>query len=132
MSHRDVDNYSSGSKFFHWLIASIVILMLFFSFFLEDLPKATQPFAYMLHKSLGLSVLLLMIFRMVWIHLKGRPTLPSSTPTWEKWLSGTVQYSFYVLLICMPLCGWIMSVADGRIPTSYCQIWCMPLGSLPV
>lgn len=119
MRHKDVKQYSSESKWFHWLIASIVILMLSFSFFLDDLPKDIQPTAYMLHKSFGLTVLFLMLLRIFFLHLKGRPPLPSSTPIWEKWLSRLVQYGFYVLLICMPLCGWIMSVADGRVPTYF-------------
>lgn len=130
MHHKDVQEYSTGSKWLHWLIASIVILMLSFSFFLGDLPKENQPIAYMLHKSFGLTVLFLMLFRIFFIHLKGRPSLPTSTPTWERWFSRCVQYSFYVLLICMPLCGWIMSVADGRIPT-YFGLFKMPLPIQP-
>lgn len=126
MSNKDVDKYSSESKWLHWLIAFLVIMMLSFSFFLEDVPDRFQANAYMIHKSLGLTVLFLMIFRIVLIHTKGRPELPLSISLWEKMLSRTVQYSFYFLLICMPVCGWIMSVAGGRIPTFF-GLFKMPL-----
>lgn len=118
--------YSTGSKFFHWLIAVIVIVMLSGSFFLGDIPEKYQPNAYMLHKSFGITVLFLMVARFVWIMYTGKPALPPSVPRWEKKISHVVQYSFYILLISMPLCGWVMSVAAGRVP-SYFGLFDMPL-----
>ena len=110
-------NYSSGSKFFHWLIAVIVIGMLSGSFFLGDLPEPYIPAAFMIHKSLGLTVLVLMLLRLFWLKYTGRPQLPPSTHAWEKFLSRFVQYSLYFFLIIQPLSGWIMSVAANRIPS---------------
>jgi len=108
--------YTTASKFFHWVIAGIVILMLAFSFFLEDVSKLYQPLAYMIHKSFGLTVLALMILRIIWILHRGRPDLPNTMPNWEKMLSLTVQYSFYILLFVMPLSGWILSCASDHTP----------------
>ncbi|GGI77019.1 cytochrome b [Legionella impletisoli] len=111
--------YSSGSKFFHWLIAIMVTFMLCFGFFLDDLPKAIQPFAYMMHKSFGLTVLMLMVLRVIWIVKSGKPSLPNTVPFWEKAFSRIVQYSFYVLLFAMPLSGWIMSAAADKTPVFF-------------
>ena len=121
-----VATYSSGSKWLHWLIAIVVITMLSFSFFLGDVPDKYQSLAYMIHKSLGLCVLFLMILRFIWINYSGKPALPASVSTWEKRVSRLVQYSFYLLLIAMPVCGWIMSVAAGRAPTFF-GLFSMPL-----
>ncbi len=118
--------YSTTAKFFHWLVAVIVIAMLSGSFFLEDVPEAFQSNAYMLHKSFGLTVLFLMIIRFIWINYAGKPRQPLSMALWERVLSRVVQYSFYVFLVCMPLVGWIMSVAEGRTP-SYFGLFNMPL-----
>lgn len=126
MKANGVTRYSSGSKFFHWTIALIVILMLSGSFFLGDIPDKYQSLAYMMHKSFGLTVLFLMIARFIWLWHSGRPALPSATPPWEKRLSRVVQYGFYVFLICMPVCGWVMSVAEDRVPT-YFGLFKMPL-----
>lgn len=114
-----VKRYSTGSKLLHWVIAIIVITMLSLSFFLDDVPDEYKSTAFMMHKSFGLTVLILMIIRFVWILHKGKPSLPISIPLWEKILSHLVQYSFYILLIAMPICGWIMSVAGGRVPTFF-------------
>jgi cytochrome b561 len=118
--------YSKGSKFFHWLIAVVVITMLSVSFFLENVPEKYQSSAYMIHKSFGLTVLFLMLARIFWIQYTGKPALPKTVPMWQKIVSRAVQYSLYVLLICMPLSGWIMSVAANRVP-SYFGLFNMPL-----
>lgn len=124
--NRVVSTYSSGSKFFHWLIAVIVISMLSGSFFLNDLPEQYQSIAYLYHKSFGLTVLFLMCARFLWIQYTGKPNLPRTVKQWEKILSRLVQYSFYILLICMPLSGWVLSVAENRVP-SYFGLFQMPL-----
>jgi cytochrome b561 len=124
MSSRKVTGYSPMMKFLHWLIALAVIMMLIVGFFLEDIPE--QYHAYTIHKSTGITLLFLVIFRFIIIHASGRPPLPDSVKLWEKALSRFVQYSFYILLILMPLSGWIMSVAAGYIP-SYFGLFNLPL-----
>ncbi|KTD36697.1 cytochrome b-561 transmembrane protein [Legionella nautarum] len=108
--------YSAGFKFLHWFIAFIAILMLIGSYFLEDLPEQYRGFAFMLHKSFGISLLFLMLFRLIWIWRTGKPPLPLSVPLWERILSSTVQYALYFFMIAMPLCGWIMAVAANKAP----------------
>ena len=114
--HKDVLVYATASKGLHWLIALIVILMLSLSFFLNDLPELDQPMGYMIHQSCGLTVLGLMLLRVFWIHYRGRPCLPAAVPRWDVILSRAIQYSFYGVLIGMPICGWILSLASNHIP----------------
>jgi len=118
--------YSKGSKFFHWLIAIVVIGMLSFSFFLENLPDQYQSTGFMIHKSLGLTVLVLIVLFFLWTQYTGKPDLPTITPKWQIILARFVQYSLYALLICMPLSGWVMSIAAGRVP-SYFGLFNVPL-----
>lgn len=124
------EKYSFGSKLLHWLIAIMVITMLSGSFFLDDLPGELKGTAFMLHKSFGLTILFLMLMRIFWISHKGRPELPSTVSSWEVVLSRVVQGLFYILLIIMPLCGWIMSVAANRIPV-YFGLFPVPFAGIP-
>jgi cytochrome b561 len=119
MNKKIAGSYSRESKVLHWLIAVIVIMMLSLSFFLDDLPDQYRSTAFMLHKSLGLTVLFLMYVRILTIWLSGKPPLPDSVPLIEKMASRSLHYSFYILLIAMPLSGWIMSVAANRVPTFF-------------
>lgn len=131
MCGKDVTVYSQGSKILHWIIAVLVILMLAVSFFLEDVPETYIGTAYMLHKSLGLTVLALMLIRLYWIVRFGKPPLPTSAPAWERILSRAVQWSFYVLLIIQPISGWVLSAAADRMPTFFGLFKVPTLGIAP-
>ncbi|ASQ45976.1 cytochrome b [Legionella clemsonensis] len=111
--------YSPSFKFIHWFIALLVILMLSAGFFLEDLPEQYIGSAFMVHKSVGITILFLMIFRLIWVGYQGKLPLPDSVPVWERVFSRLVQYSLYLFLILMPLSGWIMSVAAERVPAYF-------------
>ncbi len=126
-----VDSYSKGSKWLHWIVAMIVMAMLSFSFFLGNVPEQYQSTAYMIHKSLGLTVLFLMCARLFWIVRTGRPELPFTVSTWERVLTRVVQTSMYLLLFAMPIVGWVMSVAAGRTPT-YFGLFDVPLPGIPI
>lgn len=129
MHAKKVRAYSTGSKLLHWIIASVVLIMLSASFFLEDLKTDIKSSAIMLHKSLGITLLALMIIRLYWLHHTGRPALPASVPRWEVRLSRVVQYAMYGLLIAMPMVGWIMSVLSNHIP-SFFGLFPLPIPGL--
>ena len=115
-NNRDVKMYARPSKRLHWVIAMMVITLLCVGFCMGSLPESLQPRVYFLHKSLGLFVLALMLLRLVVIAYFGRPQLPAVVPVWERRMSRAIQYSLYLLLLAMPLSGWIMSSASGHVP----------------
>ncbi len=119
MSNKLSTTYTPLSKLFHWVIALAVIIMLTVGFFLDSIPERFAGTAYMLHKSTGITIFFLMIVRFIWMRISTKPDLPSTMKLWEKILSRFVQYGFYLLLFIMPLSGWIMSVAGGRIPVYF-------------
>ena len=126
----NMEVYPSTSKWLHWIIAFLVIVMLCGGFFLEDVPKSMQDTVYTIHKSIGLTILCLMILRLVWVHYVGRPVLPRTLPLWERIASHIVQYGLYVFVIFMPLSGWIMSVASNYNP-SYFGLFSVNLPFIP-
>ena len=117
--NKDVSVYSQGFKYLHWLVAILVLCMLGFGFYLGDLPGSMKPTAYMLHKSIGLTLLALMLMRFVWLISSGRPALPESVPRWERFCAYAVQCSLYLFLLAMPLCGWLMATASNKIPVYF-------------
>ncbi|MCC5792529.1 MAG: cytochrome b [Legionellaceae bacterium] len=119
-------SYSSGSKWLHWLIAAIVLPMLIFTFFFDALPERFFGTAITLHKSFGMLVLFLMLWRIVWITRTGKPPLPATVPIWQRIASRLVQHGLYVLVIAMPLVGWIMSTAANKSPVIF-GLFTLPL-----
>lgn len=108
--------YGSVAKFFHWLIFLLLFFMIIFGYFLDDIPKDYQPFAYNIHKLTGLLILTLMVLRALWAMFNVKPILPMKTRTWERWAERMVHMLLYAVIIAMPLAGWIGSSAAGRPP----------------
>ena len=127
---KDCTSYSTSSKIFHWLIALIVMPMVVFSFFIGDLPKPIIGTSVQLHKSFGLLVLFLMIFRVLIIIRNGKPSLSDTIPVWQRMAARLVQYSLYIALFTMPLIGWVMSTAAGKTPVFF-WLFKLPLPGIP-
>jgi len=113
--------YSYRSQIMHAVIAITVLGLMAIGMSFKFLPDS----AYFWLKSFGLLVLILMVFRIAFIFKDGRPGLPKKLAHWEKKLARFVQYSFYFLLVAMPLSGWILSSA-GKYTPSFFGIFDMP------
>lgn len=106
--------FSALSIAFHWGVGLLIIAVIAISFYMESLPPSSYKYqVYNLHKSLGLLVLLLAVPRLIWRLSHGRPPKLPHYKTWEVWLSGTVTWAMYALMIAMPLSGWLMNSAAG-------------------
>lgn len=116
MSYRNTDtSYGSVAKFFHWLISALIIFMLIFGYFLDDVPKDYQPITYNIHKLTGLTILCLMVLRLGWALINPKPVLLVALP-WERLAERMVHFMLYLFAILMPLAGWVGSVAANRPP----------------
>lgn len=110
-------SYGSVAKFLHWLIFLLVLGMLIIGFLFDDIQdKALKSQLINYHKLTGITILALMIFRLFWAFLNPKPLLPPGTPRWHYFLERTMHGLLYLVLIAMPLSGWIMSVAGGHFP----------------
>lgn len=113
------NQYGSVSKIFHWGIFILVTIMLLCGFFMEDMPESIKSTTYMLHKSTGILILSLMLFRLFWRWMNITPALPETMPTALKFVATFVHALLYLVLLAMPISGWIMSTASGRLPAFY-------------
>lgn len=109
------DRYGSVSMAFHWISALIVIFLLPLGFLMDLLPRGEMKMAtYGLHKSLGISVLALTVFRAVWHNISAVPPPVKTLKPMERNISGAVSKLLYFFLVSVPLAGWFMSSAAGR------------------
>lgn len=109
-------SYGSVAKFFHWLIFFLLVGMIIFGYFLEDIPKDYKPVAYNIHKLTGLTILILMLLRGLWALSNPKPLPPFDVPVWQRWAERLVHFLLYAAIIAMPLAGWIGSIASGKPP----------------
>jgi cytochrome b561 len=113
-----MDRYTAVAIALHWLIAALLLTNVWFGLQMEE-QRGMAKFATMqLHKSIGLTVLILTLARIAW-RLTHRPP-PYAPPIrrWEHAVSKVVHFSFYLLLLGLPLTGWaIVSLSPTNIPT---------------
>lgn len=109
-------HYGSVAKFLHWLIFTLLLVMIVGGFFMGDLPKEYKGTIYNLHKLTGITILFLMLLRVLWTLTNVKPRLPSHMPTWQRFAMYFVQVGLYILVIGMPLAGWIGSSAVQKYP----------------
>jgi cytochrome b561 len=103
--------YHGFSVFLHWLIALGVFAMIGLGWYMGDIPKDTPERAYFfnLHKSIGVTVGIVVLVRLWWRHVQPPPALPASMPEWERSAARWSHGLLYALLLAMPLIGFLAS-----------------------
>lgn len=114
------------AKFFHWLMAIIMIGLVILGLYMTGLPVSLQKIKfYGWHKEFGLLILFLAMFRIVWRIGNITPLLPTTMPSWEKFIAHAVHWAFYFFMFALPITGWTMSSAAG-LPPSFFGLFTMP------
>ncbi|MBC8007571.1 MAG: cytochrome b [Prolixibacteraceae bacterium] len=100
--------YTTAAITFHWIVAILAFTMIGLGLFMTDIPKGTpdRAFYYNLHKSIGVTVALLIIMRLWWRAKNPPPNLPASMPRWEVQASKVSHALLYMCLLVMPLSGF--------------------------
>ncbi|HEY3697570.1 cytochrome b/b6 domain-containing protein [Phenylobacterium sp.] len=112
------DRYSTVAIVLHWLIAAAIVFQVLLAWRMGG-PMNPATFAVtQLHKSIGVTILALSLVRLGWRLANPPPPQPPTLAGWERALSKITHIGFYVIMIGMPLTGWIMvSASRLHIPT---------------
>lgn len=103
------EKYTKGAVVLHWLVAVGILFNLVTMLVVDDKAR-TRDFINM-HKSVGITVLLLVLMRLLWRAANKPPAPLASLHGWERTLSKAVHYSLYLLIVLMPLTGWLQDSA---------------------
>ncbi|MEL6567273.1 MAG: cytochrome b/b6 domain-containing protein [Pseudomonadota bacterium] len=116
-SHR----YTSVAIALHWVIALAILSLIPGGWFMTDLPNdhVLKEGLYQLHKSVGITILILTLARIIWRVMNPPPADASGLTGWEKTASHAAHYAFYALMLALPLTGWlyVSTAYDFDIPT---------------
>jgi cytochrome b561 len=109
-----VARYTPTAQVLHWLIALLIVAQFVLARMAAPLPLGAHKLALLAeHKSFGMTVLMLALIRLAWRLKNLPPSLPAKMHRIERFLARFTHVSFYVLLIAMPLSGWLMSSAKS-------------------
>lgn len=111
------ERYTSVAITLHWLIALAIVGMILGGWYMTDLPDGApgQYFLYQMHKSVGITILLLTIARILWRVMNPPPPLPEDMNGLEKTASHLVHLGFYGLMLVLPLTGWLYSSVSIKL-----------------
>jgi cytochrome b561/polyisoprenoid-binding protein YceI len=124
--------YTTVAIVIHWLIAAAIIFQIILGWRMGDGPKGPTTYAlFQLHKSIGITILLLSLLRLAWRLFNKPPAPPLGQPAWERTASHIVHWGFYAIMIGLPLTGWIM-VSASRVPIPTLLYGTVPWPHLPL
>ena len=113
-------SYTRTAVVLHWLIAMLVIVQYSWGWWMQEIPK--QPVgprvdAFNLHKSVGMTILALMVVRILWRIGHRPPPLPPM-PSWQALAARGTHVVLYAILVIHPLSGYLGSEFSGY-PVKY-------------
>jgi cytochrome b561 len=129
------ERYTAVAILLHWLIALGVLALIVIGLAMTQWPGAIGPAEtftlYQLHKSIGITVLLLGAVRLLWRLTHKPPALPGSMPVAEKAAARGVHWLLYAWGIGLPLTGWAL-VSSSPLNLPLVLYGVLPWPDLPV
>ena len=120
--------YPRALVFMHWLIAAAVFLHLTVAFALPLMMHLPTTLAVTdLHRSVGLTILLLTLLRLAIRFGWTAPRAQSEIPAWQRVAAESVHAALYAVLVAAPIVGWLYTNAVGQ---SVKFFWLVPLPTL--
>lgn len=112
--------YTAVAIALHWLIGLAILLMLALGLAMVhgSLAPADKFRLYQLHKSIGITILILATLRLLWRLTHRPPPLPATMPPLERHAAEGTHVLLYGFMIGMPLVGWaLVSASRFNLPT---------------
>ena len=121
-----VHRWGAAAQLLHWLIVALIITQFTLATLFDDLPPSARKLALLArHKSVGITILMLAVLRLLWRSTNPTPPLPATLRPWERSLARLTHALLYLLLFAVPLAGWTMSSARG-FPVSWFGFFTLP------
>jgi len=127
-ARQPVSSWSAPAKLLHWLVAALIVVQAGLGIAAVSWRLSpTKLNLFVWHKSTGMLILAIVVLRLLWRLGHRAPALPADTPAWERGAARASHFILYVLLVALPLSGWVIASASG-VPFSI--FWRIPLPSI--
>ena len=107
------DRWGWPARLLHWSSAAVILFLIglgiYMANFVEDVYD--QFALYQTHKSWGFVAFVLGLLRILWRLVNPTPALPDNMTALDRLAAKMGHLALYILVIMMPLSGWLMSSA---------------------
>jgi cytochrome b561 len=104
--------YTRTAVILHWLIGVCVLAQITLGLWMITIPK-TPPGVragwFNVHKSIGITLAVLILLRLAWRLFHRPPPLPATMPAWERGAAQVNHWLLYACMIVMPISGYLGS-----------------------
>jgi cytochrome b561 len=110
--------YSPVAILLHWLIAALIFTNIWYGWRMGSAKGLAQFQLFQLHKSIGVTVLLLSLARIGWRLVSPPPAAPATMSCAVRLAAGAAHGLLYGFMIMLPLTGWVVvSASPYNLPT---------------
>lgn len=107
------ERYNGAAIALHWLTAALIVVNLALGLSMVPLPISPRKLQwYLWHKSIGTTIFLLTCARLAWRWYRPAPPPVAMVP-WQRRSAAAAHALLYVLMLLVPLSGWLYSSATG-------------------
>lgn len=114
MPLKNTENRWGGmAQSLHWLMALGILGNGVLGLIMDEMPRGMAKLnTFAIHKSIGLTVLALLILRVSW-RLFDRAPPDEPMPRWQRFAAHATHGVLYLLMLAIPLSGWIYNSLHG-------------------
>ena len=124
---RPARRYSLVAIAFHWTIAVLIVLNIVLGWRMDRISGLDRFTLFQVHKSIGITVLALSVLRLAWRLAHRPPPYPATMQRWERVAASATHWTFYGLMLVMPVTGWvIVSASPLNLPTLLYKVIPLP------
>lgn len=110
----DARRFGRTSRALHWAMAALMLAQIPLGLALVRIaPSLSTLWLYSLHKSLGFTLLVLAVLRILWHRISPPPAPLGDAAHWTHRLARWVHGLLYAAMIVVPLSGWVGASASG-------------------
>jgi cytochrome b561 len=103
------------TRVLHWAVAVLIIGLVALGFWMVDLGYYDRWYnrSLELHKGLGMIALALAVLKIGWAIFDVKPGFLETIKPWERVAANAVHYLFYLLMLLIPVTGYVISTSAG-------------------
>ena len=120
--------YAKPAIAMHWIVALLIFAAFGLGLYMTDIPGFTPTklklFSY--HKWIGITVLIFAVLRVLWRLTHPAPAHVPGMPKWQHAAAEAAHVGLYLLILAVPLSGYLLSVAAG-VKVVYLGLWELPM-----